>query len=325
MKGEIQLKGLRSLVRVILTDNQLNEYLLDEAYPLITPSIHPQGGITSIRSGCHETCVLPNIRPKTIQIELISASMTISAFDVISSPATASSSTVGRQHKERYPSGARKGDPRQLNRQIRAAGLRWVAGPTPISKLSYAEKKKLFRGQVVPNLQGFEYYKGGIFELPGSMDVSPLASPQTGSAMVPRSIGDPDMEQITQLAPGFSAGSSCNIAVAFRPAAANTRTGSITVSDSDPATPHVVKLSGTGTIVKLSTKSLSLGTTVLGYKSAAKQILLTNVGKTYLTISAVTISGATAIDDRFHPEASVYVLMRILAQSQGCLLVEIAC
>jgi hypothetical protein len=126
--GQIQLKGPRSLVRVILTDDQLNEYLLYEAYPLITPSILPQGGIASIRSGCQETCVLPDIRPKTIQIELISASLTISAIDVISAPATASSSTVVAKIRKGIQAAQEKEILATLNRQIRAAGLRWVAG-----------------------------------------------------------------------------------------------------------------------------------------------------------------------------------------------------
>ena len=47
-----------------------------------------------------------------------------------------------------------------------------------------------------------------------------------------------------------SPGHTCNIAVAFRPMAANTKTGSVRIINSDPATPHVIKLSGTGTVVK---------------------------------------------------------------------------
>jgi hypothetical protein len=86
------------------------------------------------------------------------------------------------------------------------------------------------------------------------------------------------------------AGKSCNIVVAFGPTGPNTRTGSLTINDSDPATPHVVNLSGIGTIVKLSVKTLSFPTTVLGYKSAAKQILMTNVGSTLLSISGIAAS-----------------------------------
>lgn len=42
-------------------------------------------------------------------------------------------------------------------------GLKWIAGETSVSKMSYEEKKRLFGGKV-PNLQGFEYYKGGVFQ-----------------------------------------------------------------------------------------------------------------------------------------------------------------
>lgn len=185
VSGEIQLRGQRSLVRVIMTDDKLNDYLVYEAYPLITSGVLPKGGITSIRSGCQETCVLPGVRPTTLRIELVSASITISALDVTSPSATASTPTAVASKRKEIQAAQEKEIVATLNQQIRAAGLKWVAGPTPISRLSYAEKKKLFRDQIVPNLQGFEYYKGGIFELPSGIDFAPLASPQTGSALVP--------------------------------------------------------------------------------------------------------------------------------------------
>jgi hypothetical protein len=57
---------------------------------------------------------------------------------------------------------------RNINQHIAETGGRWVAGETPVSILTYEEKKQLFGGNI-PNLQGFEYYKGGIFVMPGSL------------------------------------------------------------------------------------------------------------------------------------------------------------
>jgi len=47
----------------------------------------------------------------------------------------------------------------KLNALIKKRNMKWTAGETSISKLSYGQKKKLFQGQRLPNLQGFEYYK----------------------------------------------------------------------------------------------------------------------------------------------------------------------
>jgi uncharacterized protein (TIGR02145 family) len=57
---------------------------------------------------------------------------------------------------------------RKINRHIAETGGKWVAGETSVSILTYEEKKQLFGGNI-PNLQGFEYYKGGIFVMPGSL------------------------------------------------------------------------------------------------------------------------------------------------------------
>jgi hypothetical protein len=43
--------------------------------------------------------------------------------------------------------------------------LKRTAGETSISKLSYEEKKDLFGDGEIPNLQGAEYYIGGVFAL----------------------------------------------------------------------------------------------------------------------------------------------------------------
>ncbi|MBU0466307.1 MAG: C1 family peptidase, partial [Nanoarchaeota archaeon] len=62
------------------------------------------------------------------------------------------------------------------NDVISEKGFKWIADETSVSGLSYVEKKKLFGGVSengelfnngeLPNTFGFEYYKGGIFEIP---------------------------------------------------------------------------------------------------------------------------------------------------------------
>jgi len=168
--GEIHLKSPRSLMRLIVTDKQLNEYLVYEAYPLITSEMSPEGGVVSIHSGCQETCFLPEIRATKLRVELVSASITITAIDVVSSSAMRFSATELTRKTKESQGAQEKEIVNTLSRQITAAGLKWIPGPTAISKLPYVGKMKLFRNGKVPNLQGFEYYKGGIFELPHQAD-----------------------------------------------------------------------------------------------------------------------------------------------------------
>jgi len=61
-----------------------------------------------------------------------------------------------------------------MNSNLRAQNALWVAGETTVSQMSFEEKKGLFGGKV-PDLQGFEYYIGGIFELHSDS----VATPQT--------------------------------------------------------------------------------------------------------------------------------------------------
>ena len=61
-----------------------------------------------------------------------------------------------------------------------------MAGETPISELSYQEKKELFGGNL-PDLQGVEYYVGGIFEIMKENGMRPDSIVTTSrTTMVPK-------------------------------------------------------------------------------------------------------------------------------------------
>ena len=72
LSGAIDLFGNRSLVRVILVGDNLQEYLVYEAYPLIV-----EGLSMRIISACEETCSMEGIVPKLLKIELINSSIQI--------------------------------------------------------------------------------------------------------------------------------------------------------------------------------------------------------------------------------------------------------
>ena len=178
ISGEIQFADKKGFVRIILIDSNKNEYLVYEAYPLIA-----SGNPVTFANVCEETCVLNGVTPSTLRVEGYKSSVRVAGVSLIDNPQDLSSGakTFGiaveqkRLEKEKETTKIT-----QLNKLIKQKGLNWVAGETPISKLSYAEKKKLFRKRdgtpvdTLPNLQGFEYYKGGIFKIESGTPASPV-------------------------------------------------------------------------------------------------------------------------------------------------------
>ncbi len=158
ISGKVTLHSDTSLVRIILVDDNYNEYLIYETYPILAGSMQ-----FSVDQAGEETSLLNNIAPSRVTIELVNASIYLK--EIILS------------EEDKYKAELR--DDRllqqtlnkidRINQNIQNTGQLWVAGETSISKLSYQEKKRFFGGRV-PNFQGFEYYVGGVFVLPGSKD-----------------------------------------------------------------------------------------------------------------------------------------------------------
>ncbi len=172
--GFVQFNSERSMVRVVMVDDQLHEYLVYEMYPLLASAY-----VLPIRDACQETCLLPPTAPASLKVELVDASLEIQTIVInqLMAPqrtrGALSADTV--QQLENMKKAQATEIISVLNRQIQAKGLSWRAGETAISRLSYAEKKKLLScvesgRDIAPNLQGAEYYTGGIFEVnPGTM------------------------------------------------------------------------------------------------------------------------------------------------------------
>ena len=91
----------------------------------------------------------------------------------------------------------------------------------------------------------------------------------------------------------INAGASCRIIVSFTPAQTGVRNGTLTITDSDPTSPQIVALTGTGTAsaVSLSPASLSFAGQLVGTSSVSQTVTLSNTGDGPLTISSITASG----------------------------------
>ena len=75
----------------------------------------------------------------------------------------------------------------------------------------------------------------------------------------------------------LGAGASCSLGVTFGPKSTGAKKGTILIADSDPSSPQLVGLSGTGiSNVSLSPATVTFATTPVGVVSAATKITLTN-------------------------------------------------
>lgn len=84
---------------------------------------------------------------------------------------------------------------------------------------------------------------------------------------------------------------NCKIEVVFAPTEGGSATGTLTVTDTGPASPQVVSLTGTGTAVTLSPSLLSFGSRLVKKTSPSKTATLTNDSDGNLTISSIAVSG----------------------------------
>src|SRR5438094_800360 len=86
---------------------------------------------------------------------------------------------------------------------------------------------------------------------------------------------------------------NCKLQVIFTPTAAGPRTGTITITDTVPGSPHVIKLVGTGLIptVQLTPTSLTFPAQVVNTTSAGQVINMDNTGGAGLAIFKISTSG----------------------------------
>jgi hypothetical protein len=175
LNGFVKLRSANSLVRIILVDSTSKEHLIYETYPLIVSNMaYPLANV------CEETCFLDPLDNSSIRIELIDATLILAQI-VYQTSAMALPPGMAATQKQikRAQNVARIGKIRQ---QIRDRGLKWIAAETSISALPFDQKRKFFgiptissfppppgenapQEDIIRNLQGAEYYKGGIFEL----------------------------------------------------------------------------------------------------------------------------------------------------------------
>lgn len=169
--GDLQLKRSDSLVRVILVDSDSTERLVYETYPILAPKKS-----FKVTNACDETCSLDDVNPASIRLEIVHASVSEIAFAHGVDPQVKSAQSAETKL-------------RTIRDKIRLERRPWKAGETSISKMSYAEKKKLF-GDKVPNLQGWEFYKSGVFTKPSANAPSGASSASAAQSALSSGLND---------------------------------------------------------------------------------------------------------------------------------------
>jgi hypothetical protein len=84
---------------------------------------------------------------------------------------------------------------------------------------------------------------------------------------------------------------TCKIRVTFTPQATGTRTGTVTVHDSDPASPQIVNLSGVGSVISLLHTSLTWAATEPLGSQTSQTTWVMNIGSAPLAISNISTVG----------------------------------
>jgi len=155
VSGSITFTGEKGFVRIVLTDNYENDYLVLE-----TNTIFENKTSVSFDEFCEETALLNNFLPKQIIIECTDAQVTITGIQyAVSNEYQTSRSKQIREEQLDVKL-------QHINAVLAQKEITWGAGKTSLSQMSYMEKKSLFGGQL-PNLAGFDYYVSGIYVMQG--------------------------------------------------------------------------------------------------------------------------------------------------------------
>lgn len=152
-----------SYIRVTLKDDYNYEHLVYENYPMVADELSMEFNNTAI-----ETVLLDNIKPKSMRVECHHATLELNSINYIKSesPTMMSASKVAYYIKSQGQYIVEK-----LNSNLEKRKALWRAGETSVSKKTFEEKKAMFGGKL-PELYGFEYYKGGIFVIPKEENLS---------------------------------------------------------------------------------------------------------------------------------------------------------
>jgi hypothetical protein len=106
------------------------------------------------------------------------------------------------------------------------------------------------------------------------------------------------LKSATTCGTSLAAAASCTVSVEFKPAAAGSLTGALSIADNATGSPQTVALTGNGVAatmtLSLSPASLTFASTVVGSTTAAQVVTIKNTGTAAVTLTSETITGTNA-------------------------------
>jgi len=160
VSGNITFNSNTSFVRIIVSDENGNVYMLYETYPMLTTETR-----FSFEYECEETCFLNGFEPVELQIQVRDASVGIGKISLSNETNNGANelSRASRLDKNRSKLAA-------VQEYIERKGLIWTAAETEFSKMPFSSKAK----QLGMNYSsfGFEYYAGGIYSVFSPLDMA---------------------------------------------------------------------------------------------------------------------------------------------------------
>ena len=162
--ADVKLYNYESYIRILLSDlENEQDYLVYEAfYPL-----NSLDTLYHIEDYAYESNMLYNLSNIIVRVEIHNGECYLNRVCYSYTP----------YEYDKYRFDKEKRELKQLqdsiilsalNRQIKMEHFLWIAGSTSVSELSFDERKDMLpknKANEIPNLQGLEYYKGGVFEV----------------------------------------------------------------------------------------------------------------------------------------------------------------
>jgi hypothetical protein len=143
------------MVRILLVDEYGAQFMILEAYPLISEVRY-----LTFSDTCDETCFLDQLRPYSVIIQVVDAKLTLKSFSYTVEP---KENAAELRYEAKRNKDADKIE--AMNRMILYYNMEWVAGNNALVASYYEQKKNMFGDGY--NLRGYEYYSGGVFEFLG--------------------------------------------------------------------------------------------------------------------------------------------------------------
>ncbi|MBU0760627.1 MAG: hypothetical protein KJ600_03445 [Nanoarchaeota archaeon] len=159
--GDGEIFSPAGYARVLAVDELGRKHLIFGSDSLVL------GEDFEVLSICEETCNFDGKKIKSIAVEIKDALLRIDSIEVLP---LSSKSSQDLLPNEVYLDNQENLKVEAWQEKVARENLRWMPDKTSVSGFTYEEKRKLLggNGQIpdeLPNLQGFEYYKGGIFEV----------------------------------------------------------------------------------------------------------------------------------------------------------------